>query len=149
MSAPARAGPTATRTGPTATLARRLWTLPNTILGLALGALTFQVPRLEPPGVVVFDRSARGFSWILALVFRKTAVTYGHCVISARPLEGRVLQHELHHVRQYERWGPLYIPAYLVLFAVRGYRRHPFELSADAAAGAAPAAGRARRAALP
>jgi hypothetical protein len=32
-------------------------------------------------------------------------------------------------------WGPLFIPAYLVLAVPFGYRRHPFERAARRAAG--------------
>ncbi|HMO84113.1 MAG TPA: hypothetical protein PKC18_04240 [Lacipirellulaceae bacterium] len=48
--------------------------------------------------------------------------------------------HELVHVRQYERWGPLFVPAYLACSAViwlRGgdaYLDNPFEREAFAAA---------------
>ncbi|HWO70124.1 MAG TPA: hypothetical protein VNP94_05145 [Actinomycetota bacterium] len=118
-----------------------LWTLPNTVLGLVLGLLTFQRPRLVR-GVVAFDRAERGLTWVLRRLDR-TAMTVGHVVVSARPLEGALLEHELHHVRQYRAWGPLFIPAYLLLAAVFGYRRHPFERAAMRAAGevGGPAAG--------
>jgi len=36
-----------------------VWTLPNALLGLALGALTFQRPRIHG-GAIVFDRAPRG-----------------------------------------------------------------------------------------
>jgi hypothetical protein len=48
--------------------------------------------------------------------------------------------HELVHVRQYERWGPLFVPAYLASSAIiwlRGgdpYRDNPFEREAYAVA---------------
>jgi hypothetical protein len=51
------------------------------------------------------------------------------------PLDGPLLTHERHHVRQYMVWGPLFIPAYLVLAVPFGYRRHPFERAARRAAG--------------
>jgi len=110
-----------------------LWALPNTVLGLVLGLLTFQRPRLVR-GVVAFDRAERGLTWVLRRLDR-TAMTVGHVVISARPLEGALLAHELHHVRQCRAWGPLFIPAYLLLAAIFGYRRHPFERAAMRAAG--------------
>ncbi len=61
---------------------------------------------------------------------RRAAITYGHVVLSNRRLEGRLLIHELHHVRQYERLGPLYIPLYLLIYLFTGYRSHPFEEAA-------------------
>ncbi|HXF36164.1 MAG TPA: hypothetical protein VNO17_03165 [Actinomycetota bacterium] len=110
-----------------------VWTLPNTVLGLVLGLLTFQRPRLVQ-GLVVFDRTERGLTWLLRRMGR-TAMTVGHVVVSARPLEGALLAHERQHVRQYRRWGPFFIPAYLLLAIPFGYRRHPFERAAMRAAG--------------
>ena len=107
------------------------WALPNTILGLVCGALSFQrYRRIE--GVMVFDGPVTGFLSILRR-FHRSAITFGHVVLSNRPVEGRLLAHELHHVWQYERLGPLYIPIYLVVWVFTGYRRHPFELSAKLA----------------
>jgi hypothetical protein len=37
-------------------------------------------------------------------------------------------------VRQYCAWGPLFIPVYLGLAVVYGYRRHPMERAAVLAA---------------
>ena len=105
-----------------------VWAFPNTVLGLVFGLLSFQSPRVSD-GVIVFDRRRRGFVLLLA-VFRSAAVTYGHVVLANRPVEGSLLVHELHHVRQYERLGPLYLPLYVVIWCFTGYRRHPFEESA-------------------
>ena len=112
-----------------------LWTLPNTLLGLVLGTFTFQLPRLDR-GVVIFDRAPRGLTALLQRLGR-TAMTVGFVIVSARPLEGRLLAHERHHVRQYLVWGPFFIPAYLVVAVRSGYRRHPMELAAVRAAEAA------------
>jgi hypothetical protein len=107
------------------------WTLPNTVLGLVCGALSFQRYR-RIGGVMVFDGPVKGFLAVLAR-FHRSAITFGHVVLSNRPVEGRLLAHELHHVWQYERLGPMYIPIYLVVWTFMGYRRHPFELSAKLA----------------
>jgi hypothetical protein len=108
-----------------------VWTLPNTLLGLVLGLLTFQRPRLEG-GLVVFDRRPRGLTWMLPRLGR-AAMTVGFVIVSAVPVEGRLLAHERHHVRQYMAWGPLFIPVYLVLAVPFGYRRHPMERAAERA----------------
>ena len=105
-----------------------VWTSPNTLLGLVFGLVSFQRPRLAH-GILIFDGPRRGFLALIGL-FRRSAITYGHVVLSNRPLLGRLLVHELHHVRQYERLGPLYIPLYLLIYVFTGYRRHPFEESA-------------------
>lgn len=107
------------------------WTLPNTLLGLLLGALSFQRPR-RVGDILVFDGPVRGFLGLLQ-VFHRAAITYGHVVLSNRPVQGRLLAHELHHVRQYERLGPLYIPIYVLIWVFMGYRGHPFEEAARCA----------------
>jgi hypothetical protein len=109
------------------------WTSPNTLLGLLLGALTFQVPRLES-GLIVFDRVPRGLTWLMPRLGR-SAMTVGFVILSSVRMEGRLLAHERHHVQQYMRWGPLFIPVYFLLAIPFGYRRHPMERAAERAAG--------------
>jgi hypothetical protein len=109
-----------------------VWTSPNTLLGLILGLFTFQVPRLAH-GLVLFDRGPRGLTALMRHV-KRGAMTIGFVVLSATPVEGRLLAHEMHHVRQYCAWGPLFVPVYLLLAIPFGYRRHPMELAAQRAA---------------
>ncbi len=111
---------------------RIIWTLPNTLLGLVLGLLTFQAPRLEE-GLVLFDRRARGLTWVMPRLGR-SAMTVGLVILSSKPLDRRLLAHERQHVRQYLAWGPLFIPLYFLLAIPFGYRRHPMELAAQRAA---------------
>jgi hypothetical protein len=111
-----------------------LWTLPNTVLGVLLGTLTFQLPRLASGGVLVFDRTPRGLTAVMPHLHR-VAVTVGFVIISARPVEGRLERHERHHVGQFAAWGPLFLPAYFLLAARYGYRGHPMEVAARRAAG--------------
>lgn len=108
-----------------------VWASPNTVLGVLLGLLSFQRPRLEH-GVLFFDDGARGFTAVLRL-FRRVAITFGHVVLADRQVEGRLSAHERHHVWQYERLGPLYLPIYLLVWMFTGYRNHPFEMAAKLA----------------
>jgi hypothetical protein len=108
------------------------WTLPNTLLGLAAGVLTFQRPRVAC-GALVFDREARGLTWAMSRLDR-TAMTLGVVIVSAAPLTDELMAHEQAHIRQYCAWGPLFIPAYLALTIPYGYWRNPFEVSARRAA---------------
>lgn len=110
-----------------------VWTLPNTVLGLILGLFTFQTPRLHG-GALVFDRAPRGLTRVMRAANR-TAMTVGFVIVSGVPLQGSLLVHERHHVRQYMAWGPLFIPVYLMLAIPYGYRRHPMERAARRAAG--------------
>jgi hypothetical protein len=65
------------------------------------------------------------------------AMTLGHCVIARTQHDlDRCRRHELVHVAQYERWGPLFVPAYLACSGwmwLRGYDAYldnPFEAEA-------------------
>jgi hypothetical protein len=99
-----------------------VWTLPNTVIGLVLGLLTFQTPRLHG-GALVFDRAPRGLTRVMRAVNR-AAMTVGFVIVSGVPVEGRLLLHERHHIRQYMVWGPLFIPS-IILAVPYGYRRYP------------------------
>jgi hypothetical protein len=110
-----------------------IWTSPNTVIGLVLGFLTFQRPRVAH-GALLFDRTPRGLTALMPRLNR-SAMTVGFVILSARPLTGTLLAHELHHIRQYEAWGPLFIPVYFLLAIGFGYRRHPMEVRAQIAAG--------------
>ncbi len=110
-----------------------VWTLPNTVIGLVLGLLTFQAPRVTE-GAIIFDRAPRGLTWLMPKLDR-TAMTVGFVILSAEPVRGTLLAHERHHIRQFCAWGPLFIPVYLALAIPFGYRRHPMELAARRAAG--------------
>ena len=109
------------------------WTLPNTLIGVVLGLFTLQAPGIRGRAPV-FDRRARGLTWLLARMHR-VAMTVGFVIVSSVPVEGQLLAHERHHVRQYMAWGPLFIPVYLVLAVAYGSRRHPMERRARRAAG--------------
>ena len=55
------------------------------------------------------------------------AQTLGRYVFAREPLSPQVVEHELEHVRQWERLGPFFLPAYLassVSAILR--RRHPY-----------------------
>lgn len=116
-------------------VAAYLWAAPNTGMGLAIGLLLGGRFR-RVAGVIEVEgpRIGRVLSklWVPA-----AALTLGHCVLgnSRRALE-RTRRHERVHVRQYERWGPAFIPTYLMisiwLYALGrdGYRENPFEREA-------------------
>ena len=66
-----------------------------------------------------------------------SAITLGHVVVGASLGDlDRTRVHERVHVRQYERWGPLFIPAYLLasgwiwLCGGHPYLDNPFEVEA-------------------
>jgi hypothetical protein len=110
-----------------------VWSLPNTLIGLVLGALSFTRPRLHG-GILIFDGPPRGVTWVLARMHR-SAMTVGFVIVSNVPVDRGLLEHELAHVRQSTVLGPLYVPVYLALALPFGYRRHPMERAARRAAG--------------
>jgi len=97
---------------------RYLWTLPNTLLGLALALLSRRegdgarwvdgVLEIHGPGV------RRLFNRLGNEPLAISAVTLGHVVLARdrRSLHA-TRRHERTHVEQYERWGPFFLPAYL------------------------------------
>jgi hypothetical protein len=65
------------------------------------------------------------------------AMTLGHVILGRTEAALDVCRrHELVHVRQYERWGPLLVPAYVGCFLFLrwqgkdGYLENPFEKEA-------------------
>ncbi len=114
-----------------------IWTSPNTLIGLVVGLLTFQAPRLAD-GALIFDRRPRGLTALMPRADR-AAMTIGFVIVSAQPVSGTLLVHEKEHIRQYCVWGPLFIPVYFLLAIPYGYRRHPMEIRAQIAAGERPA----------
>ena len=117
-----------------------LWASPWTLFGLSIGALALLTGgRVHRVGRVIefWGGFATVFLKVFPLVAGASAVTFGHTVL------GRTLEalndcraHELVHVRQYERWGPLFVPAYLLCWLVlwlsgkNAYFDNPFERQA-------------------
>lgn len=118
-----------------------LWAGSATLLGLSLVPLVkWQGGRarvrdgvLEVQGGIVTRILQRGLPW----AGPAAAVTLGHVVWGCdRECLDLSREHERVHVRQYETWGPLFIPLYLgasLLAYCRGldpYRDNPFEVEA-------------------
>ena len=119
-----------------------VWTAPNTLVGLVVGlvmvACGAQLQRRE--GVVECHGGVFG-RWLSALPhpFCFAAITLGHVILATDAQQlAASREHELVHVRQYERWGALFLPAYALSSAwqlVRGrrpYRDNVFEREAYA-----------------
>lgn len=118
-----------------------VWVLPTSSVGLLVtlptvlsgGHARWHTGVLEVYG---------GFSaWLLKklvpLPGGASAMTLGHVVIARdAATHTRTREHERVHVRQCERWGPFFIPAYLLMslvLKIRGkdaYMDNPFEREA-------------------
>ena len=97
---------------------RYLWALPYTALGAALGlcVLLFGGGWRVERGVMEFFGGylGRGFTR-LPRPLSFSAMTLGHVILAVdRPALTLLRRHEHVHVHQYERWGPLFLPAYLL-----------------------------------
>lgn len=122
-----------------------VWAFPWTLVGLCiggLGLLTGGKTRCAGHVLEFWGGGVATFLRVFPLVKGASAVTFGHTVLgrSQETLDS-CRQHELVHVRQYERWGPLFVPAYLACWAwleCTGrdpYLHNPFERQARQEAG--------------
>ena len=115
-----------------------IWAAPGSLIGLLLSPL-FRRRRVTH-GILLCE----GADWPRRLGWPYRAITFGHVVLSVDELDQATLQHELVHVRQFERWGPLFIPLYLTASAWaygRGghfYRDNRFEVQAKTPAQSVP-----------
>jgi hypothetical protein len=109
-----------------------LWGLPNTLIGLGFALLSGAIPR--PRDGLLIAESTRGLAYFFLTRRGFGAITFGRVVVSAIPITPHLLVHESHHARQYEVFGPFYLPVYLWLHARVGYTANPLELEAEACA---------------
>jgi hypothetical protein len=120
---------------------RYLWAFPATAIGFcfAVPALLSgaQIRRIdgifEVHGGFLTRLLKNGSPWMKTI----SAVTLGHVVLAQNhQCLDRCRPHERVHVKQYETWGPFFIPAYLIyslIAMIRGrdpYRDNPFEREA-------------------
>ena len=90
-------------------IAAYAWASPNTVLGLALGLAV-----LPCGGRMRIVRGVAEFSAGVPLRVRFDAITFGHVIIGVSPGKlAAAREHEHVHVRQYEAWGPFFLPAYV------------------------------------
>ena len=104
---------------------------PNTVLGLCGAALAFKGGSLSVVGGVL-EAHGPALCWLLTRIRpfggAIAAITLGHVVLAADAMTlEHTRAHERVHVMQYERWGPLFIPAYLAAGLWAFMRdRHPY-----------------------
>jgi hypothetical protein len=118
-----------------------LWCLPTTMVGLplvALAAATGGSVRLHRGVLEVHGRIVAAFLRHCTLVSGGAlAMALGHVVLGRdRQALADTRSHERVHVRQAERWGPLFLPAYVLASIAAGlqgrrwYEDNPFEIEA-------------------
>jgi hypothetical protein len=119
-------------------MARYLWALPNSLLGLLFWPSVFFARGGWEVVDGVLELHGSFVAWFLRrctlLPGGAAAMTLGHVVlgVDARTL-ATTRAHERVHVRQYERWGPAFVPAYClaalwgVITGAGGYHGNVFE----------------------
>lgn len=122
-----------------------LWASPYSLLGLAIGGvglLTGGKVQVRSGVVEFYEGAVKRFLHLHPGGQFTLAMTLGHTVLGQTEAALHISrEHELVHVRQYERWGPLFGPAYLgcslVLWLMgrRAYRDNPFEVEAYGVSG--------------
>ena len=128
MSLPARC---TYHNGSVTALLRYLWAGPTTVIGLVLAFASLRRGHVAIVDGVIEAHSPflqRALASCTPLARGADAMTLGHVVIArdARALE-LTRAHERVHVRQYELWGPLFVPAYLIAGAWAFLRGgHPY-----------------------
>ena len=99
-------------------LLRYIWAGPATLIGLAIvltlrrrGCVAVVDGVIEAHSPLI----GRALASLTPLACGASAMTLGHVVLGrdAHALEA-TRAHERVHVRQYEAWGPLFLPAYLL-----------------------------------
>jgi hypothetical protein len=110
---------------------RYLWAAPYTALGVVLGIFVLLLGggwRVER-GVIEFCGGRLGGAFArLPQPLAFSAMTLGHVILAVdRPALTLLRKHEHVHVAQYERWGPMFLPAYLLSSLVQLLRgRDPY-----------------------
>jgi hypothetical protein len=108
-----------------------VWAAPNSALGLTLGlvASLFGASIRIHGGALEFGGGHIGkLVSRLPAPFSISALTLGHVVLGIdHATLSAVRTHEQVHVRQYERWGPFFLPAYVLSGLVQLLRgRNPY-----------------------
>ena len=130
-------------TAPMLQILRYVWPLPWTLVGLTAAALVRlgggQWQRRDG-ALEAFGGAAGRLARRLPAPMRFDAITLGHVIIAVdRQAADGARCHEHVHIRQYERWGALFVPAYLAASVWQGlrggapYRDNVFEREAYAA----------------
>jgi len=117
-----------------------IWASPYTLIGLIVGGLGLCTGGHARVRGKIIEFYGGAVSWLIKRLPAgqfTLALTLGHTVLGQTDAALDIARnHELVHVRQFERWGPLMGPAYLLCSlwmwccGKRPYRDNPFEREA-------------------
>ena len=106
-----------------------IWASPNTLLGSLLGLVGILFGGKAQLARGVFEYHSGLVAWLLRRFPNNVcAMTLGHSIIGIdkESLEA-ARDHEHVHIRQYERWGLFFIPAYFLSSAYMKYKgKNPY-----------------------
>jgi hypothetical protein len=100
-------------------IAAYVWASPTTLIGLLFAPMAL----LTGGGIQIVEGVMEIHGGVAELFLRRctllkggaSAMTLGHVVLGRNPeILRETRTHERVHVRQCERWGPLFVPAYLL-----------------------------------
>lgn len=99
---------------------------------------------ITPPVALPRGIDVRESDQLVALIGKGTpdgkaaAITLGYVIVVPADFtrmstadQRRVIEHELVHVQQRDRYWRFYLPLYGALYLLRGYQDHPFERQAN------------------
>jgi len=117
-----------------------LWASPYTLVGLLIGGIglcTGGRVRIRGRAIEFYEGGIKWFVQHMPHGQFTMALTLGHTILGQTDAALDICRdHEMVHVRQFERWGPFMGPAYLLsslylwLVGGRPYRDNPFEREA-------------------
>ncbi len=130
------------------TLLGILWASPYSLVGLAIGGVGLCTGGNARICGRVIEFHGGAVTWLVRHLHEGQfvlALTLGHTILGQTGASlDMAREHEMVHVRQFERWGPLMGPAYLLCMLVlwllgrRPYRDNPFEREAYERSGGEP-----------
>lgn len=119
------------------------WVLPTSALAIPVVLMNQLVGGRVYVNSGVLEVEGRLVSWLIGCrAVNASAITFGHIILYTDSLSRRRHRaHELVHVEQAEKWGPFFLPGYVLLAILqwfrsgRGYWDHPWEVEARERAG--------------
>lgn len=114
---------------------RFILNLPYTIIGILLGLIS--MPRYlklnkNPYFIIIHIKK---FWWEFGYMKNARAMTIGHTILLSPKIKEKDLEHEIIHVKQYEKMPIIYPILYYIELYKKGYRNNKYEEEAYRLAG--------------
>ncbi|TWT61899.1 hypothetical protein [Rubinisphaera italica] len=117
-----------------------IWVSPWSLVGLVIGLISCSTGGSGRRVDHTLEFQGGLACWLLERTpIGAIAITVGHVILARNQAAlDFTRNHERVHVKQYEKWGPLFVPAYFLLSGIvwmrggKAYRDNPFEVEAFA-----------------